>query len=64
MTGKSTISGRATYVLDPAEISQLDDLSLTSVMRQIADPQPERDGTTTEQTVSGDTTINELPADD
>ena len=70
MEEKPKFSARETYVLDPDEISQLDELSLTSVLRQVADPieepQKERNGKTLESeiarpaSVSIDATIDEL----
>jgi hypothetical protein len=70
MVGKPKINPRDTYVFDPDEIDQLDELSLTSVMRQVCDPlelpQNERDGNALNSEIAPsasapvDTTINEL----
>lgn len=61
MDGKPKFSARETYVLDPDEISQLDELSLTSVMRQVTDPieepQKERDRNPLESEIARSTSV-------
>jgi hypothetical protein len=65
MDGKPKISARETYVLDEAEIEQLDQLSLTSVVTALVeavpedDPEPKSLGIAP-SSVKGDTTINEI----
>jgi len=68
MRGKISVSARETIVIDENEISQLDEISLTSVMRQLTDA-PEtvqsqnterQPPTTVHSSASSDSTINEL----
>jgi hypothetical protein len=65
MGTKQKISANGTYVFDPEEIEQLDELSMTSVLSAVVD-QDTKEHRQTESTdgVSparlGDTTINEL----
>jgi hypothetical protein len=67
MSTKQKISANGTYVFDPEEIEQLDELSLTSVVRAIGESQQEAASTDAPNVVSparlGDTTINELLSD-
>jgi hypothetical protein len=65
MGTKQKISANGTYVLDPEEIEQLDELSMTSVLAAVDDPDTtEHRQTESPNVVSparlGDTTINEL----
>jgi hypothetical protein len=65
MGTKQKISANGTYVFDPEEIEQLDELSLTSVLSAVVDGSPQ-EGPETEPpnlvapASRGDTTINEL----
>jgi hypothetical protein len=65
MGTKQKISTNGTYVFDPDEIEQLDELSLTSVLSAVVDASPqEAPSPMSADIVSparlGDTTINEL----
>jgi len=70
MNGKSSISARETIVIDESEITQLDELSLTSVVRQLAetnetpksccDDGSEDSPSTSFAPQSSDSTINQL----
>ena len=63
MGTKQKISANGTYVLDAAEIEQLDELSLTSVVRAMGEgnPQEAPDAPNVVWPARlGDTTINEL----
>jgi len=71
MSRQTSVSARETIVIDESEISQLDEISLTSVMRQLTDT-PEtvlsrsdehRAPTTARSSDSSDSTINELLSD-
>ena len=64
MDAKSKISANGTYVLDPEDVEQLDELSLTSVMKEAAGALPRGEPSPTSDegasTGEGDTTINEI----
>jgi hypothetical protein len=66
MSTKQKISANGTYVFDPAEIDELDVLSMTTVLAEVVDANPpERSETESPDVVVeparlGDTTINEL----
>jgi len=66
MGTKQKVSANRTYVFDPEEIEQLDELSLTSVLSAVVDdaspqeaPEPESPNTVAPASL-GSTTINEL----
>jgi hypothetical protein len=67
MSAKQKISANGTYVFDPEEIEQLDELSLTSVLSTMVDPAQEVPEAASPDVVAparlGDTTINELLSD-
>jgi hypothetical protein len=63
---KQKVSANGTYVFDPEDIEQLDELSLTSVLSAVVDgagpqevPEPESPNTVAPASLGG-TTINEL----
>ena len=65
MSTKQKVSANGTYVFDPAEIDQLDELSMTAVLSDVVNANtPERNETEPLDVVGparlGDTTINEL----
>ena len=65
MDAKTKISANGTYVLDPEDVEQLDELSLTSIMKEAVDAIPEtepspRSSPTATSTDEGDTTINAI----
>jgi hypothetical protein len=65
MSTNQKISANGTYVFDPEEIEQLDELSLTSVLSAVVDASPQEPPETETRnvvapTTRGDTTINEL----
>jgi hypothetical protein len=65
MSTKQKISANGTYVFDADEIEQLDELSLTSVLSTIVDPNAQQNRDTESSDVVaaaglGNTTINEL----
>ena len=64
MDAKTKISANGTYVLDPEDVEQLDELSLTSVMKEAVDaiPQVESSPKPSDTAASGegDTTINAI----
>lgn len=65
MSTKQKISANGTYVFDPAEIDQLDELSMTTVLSDVVNANTPDDGATESPDVVGparlgDTTINEL----
>ena len=65
MDAKTKITANGTYVLDPEDVEQLDELSLTSVMKEAVDaiPQVESSPKTSDTAAStgdGDTTINAI----
>ena len=65
MGTKQKVSANGTYVFDPEDIEQLDELSLTTVLSDVVDAsQQEGPETATPDIVApasqGDTTINEL----
>ncbi len=67
MGTKQKVSANGTYVFDPEEIEQLDELSLTSVLSTMVDPAQEVPEAASPDVVAparlGDTTINELLSD-
>ena len=63
MATKAKITANGTYVFDPEEIEQLDELSLTSMIAAIDPSQPPGDAkraATEPGACAGDTTINTL----
>jgi hypothetical protein len=60
MDSKTKISANGTYVLDPEDIEQLDELSLTSLINAIPQPQPSPKAPDAGAADTGDTTINEM----
>jgi hypothetical protein len=66
MKAKPKISANGTYILDPEDIEQLDELSLTSVISDVVGAISEEhadSGSTDVESPSdaGDTTINRIP---
>ena len=65
MSARAKISANGTYVFDPEEIEQLDELSLTSMIAAIDPSRPPNEAqraTPEQSTGAGDTTINALLA--
>jgi len=65
MKSKPKISANGTYILDPEEIEQLDELSLTSVISDVvgAIPEERADSESTDvesPSDAGDTTVNKI----
>lgn len=65
---KQIVSAKGTYVFDPEEIAQLDELSLTTVLSDVLAGSTERGGEPESPNYVapqslGDTTINELLSD-
>jgi hypothetical protein len=63
LDAKTEISANGTYVLDPEDVEQLDELSLTSVITDVvkasAQPSP-KSSDAAASGAEGDTTINEI----
>jgi hypothetical protein len=60
MDSKTKISANGTYVLDPADIEQLDELSLTSLINAIPEAQQPPKPPEAPAPDAGDTTINQI----
>jgi hypothetical protein len=60
MDSKTRISANGTYVLDPEDIEQLDELSLTSLINAIPEAQQPPKPAEAPAPDAGDTTINQI----
>jgi hypothetical protein len=61
MSGKQKISANGTYVFDPEDIEQLDELSFTSMIKAIEPGQQPSEAVQAQpEPVAGDTTINAM----
>ena len=60
MDTKTKISANGTYVLDPEDVEQLDELSLTSLINAIPEAQQSPKPSDAPAPDTGDTTINQI----